>query len=234
VWDEADLAPSGGHYGSSSSHASRVVVGRRVGERDAAFEFFALTLLCVKLHSGIKDDGLYTLRTQDLWQKAQEAHVPFHKYYAWLEDQIHMAYVSNKMMMRNNRLRADESDAATAAAGPQSQATQANGTSNDKDADQTTAVTDAAAAAAAAPTLNTAALRLAESSPPPPSIVAAAAAPTPNGAAGGGDEDVAASSSAPAPHGVAAALQRVPLSPDRAATAAASSAATADHPAEAD
>jgi len=78
----------------TSSHASRVV-GRRVGERDADFEFFALTLLCVKIHCGRRlDDGgqaVYTLSTQDLWLKAKEQQVQFHQYYAWLEEQINAA-----------------------------------------------------------------------------------------------------------------------------------------------
>jgi len=64
-------------------------------ERDAAFEFFSLTILAVKVHFGQKVDSLLTVSTQDLWLRAKEQSVQFYDYYSWIEDQMTLAYVAS-------------------------------------------------------------------------------------------------------------------------------------------
>lgn len=92
IWDEEELDDAAFGDDRTSSHSSSFV-GRKAGERDADWEFFALTLLCVKIHSARKMESLYTISTQDLWVKAKEENIPFHSYYAWLEEQMTRAYV---------------------------------------------------------------------------------------------------------------------------------------------
>jgi hypothetical protein len=121
VWDEDDIPAESGKE-RNSSHAS-TIAGRKPGERDADLsvrdsrsgnrlsmtnssplclamcfsclsEFFALTLLCVKIHSARKMESLYTVSTQDLWMRAKTEDIQFHQYYPWLEEQLTKAYVS--------------------------------------------------------------------------------------------------------------------------------------------
>jgi len=73
----------------------RYSLARQPGERDADFEFFSLTALCVKIHCGRKMESLYTLSTPDLWRRAKEERIQFHQYYTWLEGEVTKAYVAN-------------------------------------------------------------------------------------------------------------------------------------------
>jgi len=57
-------------------------------ERDAMYEFFALTTLAVKINSGEMMESLYMVSAKDLWKKAQEEHVQFHQYHRWIQTQI--------------------------------------------------------------------------------------------------------------------------------------------------
>ena len=68
----------------SSSHRStplKATASSRLPSegRDADFEFFALTLLCVKINGARKMESLYTISTQDLWNKAKQEDIQFHQ-----------------------------------------------------------------------------------------------------------------------------------------------------------
>lgn len=62
-------------------------------ERDANYEFFALTLLAVKIDYGHRMGGdstevQSTLNPRDLWMRAQDAHIPFHQYHRYIETEV--------------------------------------------------------------------------------------------------------------------------------------------------
>jgi hypothetical protein len=83
---------------SSSSVLSPAAAARSqemANERDAAQEFFSLTMLAVRLNFGQKLDSLSTVTTQALWQRAKETKVQFYEYYAWIEEQLTLAYVAD-------------------------------------------------------------------------------------------------------------------------------------------
>jgi len=65
--------------------------GRRF--HDANKEFFCLTALAIKLNTGDILDSVSTVSNKQMYQKALEQKVPFHKYAAFIEREITHAYI---------------------------------------------------------------------------------------------------------------------------------------------
>jgi hypothetical protein len=57
-------------------------------ERDAAREFFFLSVLCIQHTDGRKLDHLTTAFTQTLWERAKEERVQFYDYTAWINKHV--------------------------------------------------------------------------------------------------------------------------------------------------
>jgi len=79
-------------------------------ERDAKFEFFALTTLAIKINSGEMMESSYMINAKDLWRKAREEQVQFHQYHRWIQTQfaksfIYHSYQPKKISARQSRTR---------------------------------------------------------------------------------------------------------------------------------
>jgi len=84
-------------------------------ERDAKFEFFALTTLAIKINSGEMMESSYMINAKDLWRKALEEQVQFHQYHRWIQTQfaksfIYHSYQPKKISARQSRTRAIRPD----------------------------------------------------------------------------------------------------------------------------
>jgi len=79
-------------------------------DRDAKYEFFALTTLAIKINSGEMMESSYMISAKDLWRKALEEQVQFHQYHRWIQTQfaksfIYHAYTPKKISARQSRTR---------------------------------------------------------------------------------------------------------------------------------
>jgi len=77
-------------------------------DRDAKYEFFALTTLAIKINSGEMMESSYMISAKDLWRKALEEQVTFHQYHRWIQTQfakasIYHAYTPKRISARQSR-----------------------------------------------------------------------------------------------------------------------------------
>jgi len=64
----------------------------KVKRKDPTEEYFTLTTQAIKLNSPFMDT-ICTIPTQNLYQKALQERVPFHKWHLWIESQLNSYYI---------------------------------------------------------------------------------------------------------------------------------------------
>jgi len=90
--DNGPSSPSGTNVSASAS-----------APRDAQYEFFALTMLAVKVTNGQAMESLYEISTKELWREAQRQQILFHQFHHWIETQLTKAYFHNLYTKRRRR-----------------------------------------------------------------------------------------------------------------------------------